>query len=177
MKKLYTFPLVLLVAITFLACEDLADVTFTTDYSAVIEADVPASVKSGDEITATFSVSDQIDPNSDEDFEKYSEKIKDIDITDIKGIFLETSKTVMLDHAVVRVVYGGYEASWTFQNLEVTMGKELDLGDYTDNWTTVENILNEKEEFSVWLEGETNEDDFQMKLEVTIESEVTANPL
>ncbi|HQQ13007.1 MAG TPA: hypothetical protein PK855_07585, partial [Bacteroidales bacterium] len=80
MKTLLKLSLILLlIGFTNTGCEkikDLADVTFDADFTSTMDATVePTSLKSG-QAMGYFAEETTIDPNTNEDFKTYANKIK-----------------------------------------------------------------------------------------------------
>lgn len=181
MKKLiWIISGLFMFTIIFTACneddaEDLADVTFDVEYSK--DLNIVAETKSGlKDIQATFSVQDTIDPYSNGDYEKYSGNIKEVKITEVKGEVTSINKDFTLVQTNLEVA-SGYLAEWSFTNVPVTTATVLTLDNANGQWDEVEKMLDQGTPLAIFLYGETDEDDVEFTVKVTIKAEVTANPL
>ncbi len=171
--------LVAIIVLTSSCCnklEDLLDVTFNVEYSVDLDAIVPplANLKT---TNGNFSASASIDPNTNEKFAEYADKIKGVEITSISAKVLEISKQVTIEHASIAVFSGTKNTSWAFSNEILTVGKILTMGNESGQWTIVQDILEDKNIFTVDVVGETDVDDVEFTIEITIRSKVIANPL
>jgi hypothetical protein len=161
------------------SCNKLAgllDVSFNAAYSVQLDAVVPPN----DGLKQTegmFSASATIDPNSNAEFLKYANKIKDIQINSISAKVLSISKPVTIETASISIFSGTKNTSWNFTNELINAGKILTLGNDSNQWMDVQNILNDKNVFTVFVDGKTDVDDVEFTIEVTINAKITANPL
>lgn len=156
--------------------ENLLDVTFNAEYSVDLEAVIPP-ISNTKQADAIFSASATIDPNSNSKFSQYAEKIKDIEITSISAEILSISKPVTLKVASIAVFSESRNAAWNFTNEILTAGKILSLSNSSNQWTIIQNIIKDKETFTIYIDGETDVDDVSFTVEVTVKTKVTANPL
>lgn len=182
MKKLIAIISALfLFSIVFTACdeddaEDLADVTFNVEYSKDLNlvTEAKGGLKAG--IDGTFSVQDTIDPFSSGDYDKYSDNIKEVKITEVKGEVTSINKDFTLVQTNLEVT-SGYVAEWSFTDVAVTTGTTLSLDNANGQWDEVEKMLDQGTPIALFLYGETDEDDVEFTMKVTIKAEITANPL
>ncbi len=166
----------LISVIGFSGCEkakDITDVKFDANYSA----DLNINVTPGRSINGTFSESVTIDPASNEQVEQYLDLIKSWEVQGVSGEFIETSNDFMLLNLTFTIASEDKSAEWNFSDIAVTTGTSLTLDNSEGQWDTVNQILAEKQSFTVAVNGETEQDDVQFTLRITIETEVTANPL
>jgi len=175
----YLTPLIIIIVMSSSSCKklaDLMDVSFNTAYSVQLAAVVPPDhvLKQTEGI---FSASATIDPNSNAEFLKYAHKIKDIEITSISAKILSISKPVTIETASISIFSDTKNTSWNFTNELINAGKILTLGNDSNQWIIVQNILNDKNIFTVIVNGKTDVDDVEFTIEVTINATITANPL
>jgi hypothetical protein len=173
------FPILILLIFTSTSCnklEELLDVTFSTEYSVELNAIIPPS-NHLKEAQGNFSASATINPNSNSDFSTYANKIKEIEITSITAKVISISKQVTIEMANISVSSGDLNTSWNFSNEVITAGKILSLGNDSNQWGKVQDILENLNTFTVFLDGTTDVDDVEFTIEVTINSKITANPL
>lgn len=180
MKKIKTaVSLVIVIILISSGCnklENLLDVTFNAEYAVDLEAVIPPSLNLK-QASGTFSASATIDPASNADFSRYADKIKEIEITSISAEVLNISKPLTLKMASIAVFSDTRSTSWNFTEEIITVGKILTLGNESNQWIIVQNILEDKNIFTVFIDGETDVDDVMFTLEITIKTIVTANPL
>jgi len=175
----YLIPLIVIIVMSSSSCKKLTgllDVSFNTAYSVQLLAIVPSN-NSLKQTEGVFSASATIDPNSNAEFLKYAHKIKDIEITSISAKVLSISKPVTIETASISVFSGTKNTSWNFTNESINLGKVLTLGDESNQWIIVQDILGDKNIFTVFVEGKTNVDDAKFTIEVTINAIITANPI
>jgi len=156
--------------------ENLLDVTFNVEYSANLEAVVPP-LENFKNSLGHFSASATIDPISNNDFQQYADKIKECQITSISARVVEISKQLTLEHASIAVFSSTRQTSWSFTDEVITVGKTLTLDNENNQWDVIQNILEDQNSFTIDLVGQTDVDDVQFTIEITIKSRITANPL
>ncbi len=180
MKSIKT--LISLVTIIILASsgcnklENLLDVTFNAEYKANLEVIIPTALILK-QSTGMFSASKTIDPASNSEFLAYADKIKKIEITSISAKVISINKPVTLKVASIAIFSETRSTAWNFSNEAINVGKVLTLGNETNQWIITQNIFNDKNIFTIFIDGETNVEDISFTLEVTIKTKVTANPL
>lgn len=181
MKKLARLFLGIFVAgIVLSGCQEAKealDVKFNANYEAEFDVTIPGSkgVKAG--INGAFSITETIDPNSNTDYVKYIDNIKEIDISEVTGEVLSISKNVILETTTISVYNENYDATWQFTNKPITVGTILTLDNSAGQWDAMSNIMLGKKVFTVSLVGQTDEDDVDFVVLFTLKSEVIANPL
>ena len=180
MKNLTKLFLVLLMSgVVFTSCEEvseLTDVKFPADYEA--EIDVTVTPTSSDKlIGGTFSASETIDPVSDPDYEKYLDKIKGVKITEFTALVLSVDPNITLSSTLISVSNNNHEALWEFIELPIVAGTEVILDNDSGQWDSIEQILMEKEPFTVSISGQADKENAEFVVLFTFKSEVTANPL
>ena len=176
MKKVsYLFATLILTAIIFTGCskvKELADVKFNVNYDTDLKVVVPLGAR-----TAGFDVETQVDPTADEEVQKYLDKIKGFEIQQMSAKVKEISKDVTLVTADFSVFTDDKNATWHMENLPLTVGATIQLGNENGQWNTVNQIFDEKTTFTVKLKGETDEDDVTFIIEVSMVVKIIANPL
>ncbi len=154
---------------------DALDVTFDTSFKSDLNIDVPAGTKA--DINGSFSESATIDPMGDPNVAKYADNIKSFEVTAITGKIVAINKDVNISNFNIAVASATMNASWNFPSVAVTQGTELTLSNDDGQWDTINSILGDKDVFTVSASGETDQDDVQFSLQITISTRVTANPL
>lgn len=177
--KFTKFPMALLIATLIIAScntvKDALDVTFDTSFTAPLNIDVPEGTKAG--INGTFNESATIDPLTDENVKKYADNLKDFEVTELTGEITSINKDVTLTTMTITVSNASKSTSWTVNNVAISQGTKITFGNDNGEWDTVNNILKDKQEFTVTAQGETDQDGVQFNLNLTIKVRVTANPL
>lgn len=151
--------------------EELTEVDFEATYDADLEVDASSRDINGD-----FYAFASIDPTSDDDFRKYKDKIKNIEIISVSGQMLYLNKNFNLN-ASLSVASVTKEAYWSFNSFPVSQGTTLTLGNENGQWSTVKSIANEKAPYTVSISGNTDEDNLSFTIKVTIKYKVTAKAL
>jgi hypothetical protein len=179
-KSIQAILLVFLLGIIYSGCEktkSLLDVKF----DAKFETNVPVVVEPADlkkTLYGVFYASATIDPMSNSDFAEYADKIKDISIKSVTAEVISISKPAVLLSADLTISSEGVSpAAWSFSNENLEVGKTLTLDNGAGQWSRVQTMLNNKKLITVVIEGSTDEDNLTFTLKVTINTEVTANPL
>ncbi len=150
--------------------------TFNAEYAVNLEAIIPPSV-SLKESEGIFSASATINPNSNAEFSRYADKIKDIEITSISAKVISLSKAVTIKTASIAVFSETRSTAWSFSNETISVGKVLSLDNNSNQWIIVQDILNDKNIFTIFIDGETDVNDVTFTVEVTVKTKITANPL
>ena len=180
MKKAKQF--LILVAVIILVSsgcnklENLLDVTFNAEYTVNLGA-VTYPSQGLKQSTGLFSASATIDPTSNSDFLKYAEKIKEIEITSVSAKVLSINKPFTIETASIAVFSESRNTAWNFTNEIINIGKFFTLGNNSDQWAIIHNIIEDQNTFTVLVDGETNVDNVEFTLEITIKTKITANPL
>jgi len=169
----------LLTSFILISCnkvKSLADVTFDTTFTADLDCIVtPVSAR---EINGTFSSSAVINPASDPAVIEYLDNIIGYEILSMTGTITSVSaENVTLLNSTASVYNSSNNANWQFTDVPLTVGATLIFGNENGQWNTVDQILMTGQEFTVSLEGETNEDDVSFTVQLAIETQITANPL
>lgn len=181
MKTLYSSLLLSLMAMMiYTGCEktkSLLDVTFDADFDTIL--DIIVEPAGGEKVSGgVFYASATIDPMSNDDFAEYAEKIKNVDVKSVSVKVTSISMPAVLLSADLTISSTGVNpASWTFTNEDLFQGKVFTLGNDTGQWDRVQTMLNEQNVIDVEIEGSTDEEVLEFSLEVTIGTEVVANPL
>ncbi len=167
----------LLSGIILTSCEDvsdLADVKFPVDYEAELDVTVTpsSSIKA---INGVFSASEIIDPTSNSDYTKYLDKIKGVEITEFYAKILSIDPAdITLTSTVVSVTNDNYNATWEFIDLPITVGTVVTLNNDNGQWDSIEQILMDKDPFTVSISGEADEENAEFVILFTCNSEVLA---
>lgn len=165
-------------SLIFISCnkvKSLADVTFDTTFTADLDCVVPPA--GAREINGTFSASAVINPAADPDVAEYLDNIVSYEILSMTGTITSISKDVNLVSATASVYNTSSTASWSFTNVPLSVGATLNFSNDNGQWATVDQILMTGQEFTVSLDGQTDEDDVTFTVQLAIETEITANPL
>lgn len=171
-------PLLLIIAamMIYQGCSKLDvdfDANFKTNLNVIVSPDGLKNLAG-----YPFSASAVIDPMDDSDFAKYTNKIKEIKVKELTAEVTSINKPVSLVSCDFSVSSSGYvPANWSFENEDIFIGKVFTLANTNGQWDNVQTILDSKEQFTVSIAGETDQDDVQFTIEVTIKTEITANPL
>lgn len=175
MKKInYLLAFLLLTGIVFTGCnkvKELADVTFNASYDANLNVVVPSTRN------VSFETETTIDPNADEEVQKYLDKIKSFNVQSMTATVTSITKDVTLVTSDLTVFNSGKTATWHMENLPLTVGASIPLDNDDGQWDTVDQIFGDKTPFTVKLVGETDEGDVSFTLKVSITTKITANPL
>jgi hypothetical protein len=179
--KMKTVLFALLAAVLMMGgCDKIVNITFDSDIKADLEVYVPEDSFKAD-INGAFSVSKIVDPLSDPEVEKYINNIKGWDVTGISGEVISVSKEgVSLVSADIEVLSDNDNATWHLPAppaIPLVVGQEISLDNTNGQWDAINNILNEKKEFTVSMSGVTDQGDVTFVIRIIISTEVEASPL
>ena len=183
MKNLLIVVMLAVLTAGLTSCEkikDIFEVEVETTLSGTLDIDVQEPVVKS---TESFSFEEEtiIDPLSNEDVDKYSDKIEQVRADGIIVTVESVNKTdvVFLKGTRFFLYNSSASVSWTLENewaveadveLLLSDGSALDLDAVTD-------ILSTVEEFTVGCAGECNQTGVFVTLIIDIETTVIANPL
>jgi hypothetical protein len=156
--------------------EELLYVNFPADYTTEIDISIPSS-DGKISTNGTFSESETIDPTTNSDYLKYIDNIKEVKIEEVTGEVLEISKNVLLQTGTINIKSNDHEATWQFNNVAIETGTVLTLDNNQLQWDQVSSIMLGKIPFTVSIDGQTDEDDVEFVILLSIKSDITASPL
>lgn len=152
--------------------KELFDVEFDADF----KVNLPVKIDGTRSLDGEFLVEETVDPLADEEIEKYIDNIKSWNVTQLSGTFLQVNPDFELTNGLVKISSSSEEAIWNLNDQMISEGTEIVLGNEDGQWNTVNQILDEKQEFTILFSGNNSmEEDFVLQL--VIETRVTANPL
>lgn len=152
--------------------KELLDVEFDADF----KVNLPVKLNGTRSLDGAFIVEETVNPLADEEIEKYIDNIKSWNVTELSGTFLQVDPDFELTNGLVKISSSSKEAIWNLDDQLITEGSEIILGNENGQWNTVNQILNDKQEFTILFSGNNSqEEDFVLQL--LIETRVTANPL
>jgi hypothetical protein len=159
--------------------ESLADVKFEANMSTDLNVVVPMAPDKSASLTGyQFSESATIDPREDPDIDEYFDKLKRFDVLEVTATVKSVSADpVMISDAEITITSGTETASWPIDLFRITPGRSLSLTNDDGQWDKVNNILNEKKEFTAKINGYSDQEEITFTIEVYIKVQVTANPL
>ncbi len=181
MKKYITILSIMFITAAFLSsCEklkSLADVEFDADFES--ELDVPISPTSLKSTQGAFNKTETIDPLSNADFQKYKDKIKNIDVkqAEITITQLNPSPIVVSTATLSAMMLNMPSATWSISNETLTVGKVIVLDNNQQQFDKLKDIINQKKPFDVNLQGVASVDQGSFKVKVKFKTRVKANPL
>ena len=181
MKNLTKLLLGMLFAgIIFTGCkeaEELLYVNFNADYETEFDVTVPPT--SGGKIgtDGTFSLTETIEPTKNEDYKLYIDNIKEVDIQEVSGTFIELSEDISLKTGIISVTNQDYTATWEFGAQQIQVGTVLVLDNDQGQWDAMTDIMLGKKPFTVSIVGEIEEEDVTFTVLFKMKSVVTASPL
>jgi hypothetical protein len=177
MKSKFVKKTKFITIIGFTACDkSVLDVNFDTDYSA--NFDINISPKKND--PGKFYESISLNPKSDPDVNKYWNNIKNITTNGITFRIENTSisENFKLLNDTISIENSDKYAEWVFEKIDVTSDSlSFNLDNNNGQWNTVENIIKDGKEFTIKFTGQSDVDEVNFDAIVTINTEITANPL
>lgn len=180
MKNVVRLGLTLMIfSLVFGACEkikSIADVKFESEFKTDLDVNIqPTALKAG--VDGTFYAEAEIDPLSDDEFSKYADKIKEINVLSAEVEIISLNPTpIQLINATIKFEADGFDgAQWSFNNVNMQAGTKFELDE--SQWPNIQAILDAKEKFKVSISGQTDVDAGSFKARVYVKSEIVANPL
>lgn len=181
MKKYLSILTIMLFAVAFLSsCEklkSLADVEFDADFESELDLQIqPTSLKS---TLGVFNRTETIDPLSNAEFQRYKDKIKDINVQQVEITITQlTPSTILVNTATLTASMTNMpSASWSISNETLNVGKVIVLDNNQQQFDKLRAIINEKKPFTVNLQGMANVNQGSFKAKVKFKTRVKANPL
>ncbi len=156
--------------------EELFYVNFKADYETEFDVTIPPS-SGGKSINGTFSLTETIDPTTNEDYALYIDNIKEVDIEEVSGEFIVLSENINLQSGIISVTNNEYTATWNFEPQPIQQGTVLILDNNQGQWDAMTNIMLGKEPFTVSINGNVDEEDVTFTILFKLRSVVTATPL
>jgi hypothetical protein len=169
--------LLLLVGSIATGCKKLLDVEFDADFKATMDVAVPAtSLKAA---SYYFSDSYTIDPTTDPDYLKYSDKIKDVEVTAITGKITWINKNATLIDGKVVVSKEGFTSVTLLSpaNTPLTNGASYTYSNTDSQFENLAKILKDTSPIEVFYEGHVDQASLDYTYEITFSTTITANPL
>lgn len=179
MKKISSIFLfgILLSAFAFTSCdkiEDAVGVTINTEFEAPLVA-VPEGK------SATFNVSEVLDPSESKDLKDYLDKIKSIEITNIKiEVVSVTPAGIDLENAVFTVTDNVSEAKFEYStpaNTKLTEGLIFEVGNDHPQWAIINGIINDLHASTVTAVGSVNDEEFVIEFKLILSVKAIAEGL
>ena len=159
---------ILLSAFTFTSCdkiEDAVEVTINTDLEAPIVA-IPETK------SATFNVSEVLDPRESKDLKDYLDKIKSIEITNIKiEIVSFTPAGIDLESAVFSVIDNINQKKFEYStpaNTRLTEGLIFEVGKDHPHWAIINGIISDLHASTITAVGSVNGEEFIIEFKLII---------
>jgi len=180
MKKIYRiFILIAIASIVTIGCEkvkDLNTVSFEPTFSTDLECNVPASGKAP--LLKTFTSSGTIDPQDDEDVKKYLNKIRTFEVTSLTGTITSISpNNATLIAGSIVVSTSTSSTQWSVENVPLTVGQKITLGNKAGEWDKVNQILKDGQKFTVTASGETDKAGILFTIKIEIKSKAEAKAI
>ena len=174
-KVLKKLTLILLLAgVVFSGCkeaEEPLDIKFTVGYEAEFEIVVPPATSHKADINGMFSETETIDPYNNSNYAQYIDQVNSVEVKDVNFEVLSVSKDVTLLSTKINISNANQSAVWEFTNIPLAVGTMLTLDNNSGQWEAIENMFKDKDIFTASIEGETDEDDAQFVLLLTIKTE------
>lgn len=169
--------LLLLVGSIATGCKKLLDVEFDADFKADLDVDVPAtSLKAA---SYYFTDTYTIDPATNKEYKKYSDKIQGVKVTAITGKITSINKNATLIDGKVVVSKAGFTSVTLTSpaNTPLTNGASYTYSDTDSQFQNLAKILKDTNPIEVFYEGHVDQNDLRYTYELTFTTTITANPL
>jgi len=183
MKNLMKIGILLALVAGVSSCEKikgLFDVDFDTTLSGELDIEIPESGLKSAEFYEFTSVA-TIEPLDDEDIAEYYDNIEEINVNAILATVVGVNKNdvVFKKDTYFQILDKADTATFTVQeDWPIMQGTSLTLGELgSDNYKTVELILNKKKQFQIKAKGECTQKGVEITIDLGIRTTVIANPL
>jgi hypothetical protein len=152
--------------------KELLDIKFDADFTI----NLPVNADDSGLGFGYFNVEETVDPLSDEEVQKYIDNIKSWEIIDLKIKFNQVNPDFDMTEGIVKIYLDEKEVSWLLEDQQIIVGSEFALGNEDNQWSMVNEIINQKKPFKIKLTGKaTPASNFNLQL--IVNSKITANPL
>ena len=183
MKKILSTLLILLfMGVSFTGCEkikSLADVKFDTDLEAQLDIVVPneGQLKSAD-VAFHFYKKVSINPQANEDIYEYWDEIKAFAINSVElEVINDGGISTEVTNFVVTVTGKTEAAVFNIGTWTIEYGATYALTDKDGNYNKLVKMLNDKEPFSIEIDGDCNLPGYHFIINYIQNVKITANPL
>ncbi len=182
-KSLAVFFMLILTGLTFQSCEkikSLADVKFNAELAGDLNITISQGAQKSAVLSDTYNFSKSVEVNlrSDPEIDKYFDKLKSFDVQSVTCTANSVyGGPVNITNATLVIQSETTSATWYVKNFTLENGASLTLDNNNNQWDNVNTILNNKENFTISVEGTTDKDNVSFTLHVVIKTRVTANPL
>lgn len=168
---------ILLLASVSFGCKKLLDVEFDADFKATLPVQVAPTLKS---TNGVFDETVTIDPASNSDYNKYADKIKDVNLTGITGTITSVNPTgVNLLSGTVVVSKEGFTTVTlsTTTSIPIAVGTTITYDNTNNSFDALDAIFKDQNPITVRFYGETDQPSVDFTYELLFATTVTANPL
>ena len=171
MKELkYLVVVLAVVGILITGCKKAEEVNFDVTYITDLDVVVPPESR-----IVSFSAENTIDPLSDENVERYATDITSYQLDSLIAGVTEISKNVTLVWGDLSINHSTKHAIWHFENITLSDGATIPLGNDNGQWETVKEIFGTGKIVVVKIKGQTDTGDVNFTIQVVIQASVTAN--
>lgn len=171
-----TAKTIIILAFVLLAapgCKKLLDVDFLADFVSSFDIGPTIALKN-----YSFSGTYILDPETNSDYSKYADKIKDVKVIAITGKVTSISTPVTLTNSVVEVSKPGFTSVvMAADNVDIFQGFEYTYSNEDSQYDNLEAILKDPNPITVVYSGVASEEGVTFTYEIKFETKVTANPL
>ena len=170
-----SLALILTVSVIITGCnkvKGLLDINFDADFTVDMSVDASDSGLGN----GSFDVEETVDPLENDDVRKYIDNIKDWEATDLTLKFKQVAPEFDLSEGKAKMYNGNKEVTWNLEDQKITENTEVKLGNDNNQWTTVNEMIMQKEPFTIELSGKATPGS-QFKVQLVFNSKITANPL
>jgi hypothetical protein len=165
---------ILLLASVSFGCKKLLDVEFDADFKATLPVQVAPTLKS---TNGVFDETVTIDPTTNSDYQKYADKIVNVELTGVTGTITSVNPTgVNLLYGTVEVSKAGFNtvSISTNQSIPIAVGTTVI---YDGTWADFNAIFKDQNPITIRYFGETDQPSVEFTYELVFATKVTANPL
>jgi hypothetical protein len=171
-----TAKTIIILAFVLLAapgCKKLLDVDFLADFVSSFDIGPTSALKN-----YSFSGTYILDPETNSDYSKYADKIKDVKVIAITGKVTSISTPVTLTNSKVEVSKPGFTTVvMAADNVDIFQGFEYTYSNEDSQYDNLEAILKDPNPITVVYSGVASEEGVTFTYEIKFETKVTANPL
>lgn len=170
--------LLLLVGSIATGCKKLLDVEFDATFEAEMPVNVPASALKDGLAEYPFDVSESIDPNNNDKYKEYADKIKDISVTSITATIKNPSKAVTLLSMTCEVWEEGSttKTTWTFPSTAIIDGTKFTFTD-DGRFAAIQGMFESGNKVNTRCFGSTDQSGVTFTIVTEYGTKIVANPL
>lgn len=177
MKQIRQLAFLMIVALATASC-DMLNVDVDTTMSGVLSIDVDEPMAKAAGAGYPFDAIKTLDPQDDEDVKKYASNIVEVGVGNVTAEVIAVGKdeVVILQGTVITVSDVANSTTWVLQeDWPIEVGKTYQLNDQDGFYNNVSAILEDVEEFTIGMVGNSSVSGVRIELKFSIDATATGS--